>query len=243
MAVPRLFVDADLAVGASGFLSREQSKYVRSVLRLNSGNELILFSGTGIEARARLQTSASPTASWMVEQVSWPQREPRLRLTVGIAFLRAERTDFAIQKLTEIGVANIVLLAADRSVVSFDAALALNRRLERYRRIAREAAEQSERVTIPGIAAASSLQEFVERQETFALMERAETVPLADVPLQDELTIVVGAEGGWSEREAKLIAQKVTTMVSLGRLILRAETAAIVAAGTLIQRSWAQQGD
>jgi 16S rRNA (uracil1498-N3)-methyltransferase len=238
VATPRFYVPDSLAPGSEGVLDAGQSRQAQSVLRLSPGDLLTLFNGTGIEATARVVTLAKSCVPFIVESVGTPEREPPVRLTVGLAILKGDRFEVALQKMTELGVSRIVPLLTERSVVSFDARGWL-KRAERYARISREAAEQSERVSIPEIAEPTALAEFLHQQPVIVLLERAASVPIGDITPGETAAIAVGPEGGWSEREQEIIAESAARTSSLGRLILRAETAAIVAAGTLIQRSWA----
>lgn len=239
MATPRFFVSYELKPGARGVLDASQTKQARSVLRLSAGSLLTLFDGSGVEATARIMTPSQAGATFEVQSITSPEREPPLRLTVGLALLKGDRFEVAVQKLTELGVSRIVPMLTERSVVSFDDARAWLKRAERYARIAQEAAEQSERVRLPEIAEPAALAGFLHHQPAIVLLERAASVPIGSIAPQSELAIAVGPEGGWSEPEQRLIAASAAGTASLGRLILRAETAAIVAAGTLIQRSWA----
>lgn len=241
MAIPRLFVPDELKPGARGVLDAHQTRQVRSVLRLSAGSQLTLLDGNGIESCARIVAVSQSGASFEVLTVATPDREPSLRLTVGLAVLKGDRFEFAIQKLTELGVTRIVPLLTERCVVSFDDARAWQKRSERYERIAREAAEQSERVRLPEIAEPTALTGFLHQQPVIALIERDSTVPIAGCTRQREMAIAIGPEGGWTQAEQDLIAREASGMASLGRLILRAETAAIIAAGTLIQLSWTEQ--
>ena len=240
MAIPRFYVSDELRPGSQGILDVGQSRQVRSVLRLSAGSLLTLFNGTGVEAIARIQTPEKGSVSFVVEAIDTPVREPPLRLTVGLSILRGDRFEVALQKLTELGISRIVPLLTERSVVSFDDARGWLKRAERYARISREAAEQSERVGLPEIAEPTALAEFLHQQPVIVLLERAASVPIGGVVPGETAAIAVGPEGGWSEREQQFIAESAAVTASLGRLILRAETAAIVAAGTLIQRSWAE---
>lgn len=241
MAIHRFFVPDDLASGNQGVLDAGQTRQARSVLRLSVGSMLTLFNGTGAEATARILSASQSGLSFEIESVESPDREPPLRLTIGLSVLKGDRFEVALQKLTELGVARIVPLLTERSVVSFDDARGWLKRAERYARIAREAAEQSERVTLPEIAEPTALVEFLHQQPAIVLLERALSVPTGDIVPDGEMAIAVGPEGGWSEREQEIIARTAAGTASLGRLILRAESAAIVAAGTLIQRAWAER--
>jgi 16S rRNA (uracil1498-N3)-methyltransferase len=200
----------------------------------------MLFNGTGVEAEATLEVHARDAVNYHVLNTSIPDREPPLRLTVGLALLRGERFEIAVQKLTELGVERIVPLAAERSVVSFDVAREWQRRHERYARIMREAAEQSERVTLVAIDPPVAPAEFFRQQPTIVLVERANALPIANIALRADMAVAIGPEGGWSQRELTEIDEAASEHGSLGTLIYRAETAAIVAAGTLIQRAWAE---
>ena len=238
MTTPRFYVPDALTPGSEGILDAGQSRQARSVLRLSAGDLLTLFNGTGVEATARVVSPTKSGVPFIVETVNSPERESPVRLTVGLAILKGDRFEVALQKLTELGVSRIVPLLTERSVVSFDARGWL-KRAERYARISREAAEQSERVSLPEIAEPANLAEFLHQQPVIVLLERAASVPIGDITPGETAAIAVGPEGGWSEREQEIIAESAAGTASLGRLVLRAETAAIVAAGTLIQRSWA----
>lgn len=211
------------------------------MLRLSRGSALTLFNGTGIEASARVLTADHAGVAYHVESAACPNREPPVQLTVGLATLKGDRFEVALQKLTELGVARIVPLLTERSVVSFDDARGWLKRAERYLRIAREAAEQSERVTLPEIAEPTAFAEFLLQQPAMVLLERADSAPFGEIAPGVAAAIAVGPEGGWSEYEQAQIAREAAGTASLGHLILRAETAAIVAAGTLIQRAWAER--
>jgi 16S rRNA (uracil1498-N3)-methyltransferase len=233
----RFFVSGPLVARAIGHLNEIQSRQVHTVLRLRAGAEIVVFDGTGAEATCELTEVLRGAATFRISDICWPQREPEVDLTVGLALLRGDRFELAVQKLTEIGVRRIVPLEADRCVVTFRDVRDWEKRAERLRRIIVEAMEQSERVlevvldhpVDPGV--------YFDRQPVVALRERDSSPHLSLLPVRDKIAIAVGPEGGWSERESALI-ERHATPASLGNLVLRAETAAIVAAGVLIQRSY-----
>ena len=231
----------ELAAGAAVRLAPRQARQARSVLRLRTGDSLELFDGSGAVAVVRLTKVERDDAEASIESIRMITDLLPLDLTVGLALLRGERFDLAVQKLTEIGASSIVPLAAQHCVVSYDVGREWDRRAARLRRIAIEAAEQSERVTVPRIAAPASVDGFLAEHagKTIALVERSAGAPhLLEAALGDSVAVAVGPEGGWSESERQVIASRAQS-VSLGPLILRAETAAIVAAGALTQGAWA----
>lgn len=237
MTLHRFFTDEPLVAGSTGRLSEQQSRQIASVLRMRVGDRLMLFDGSGVEADAVITTMTKRAVEFEVRGVARPEREPALDLTVGLALLRGDRFELAVQKLTEVGVRRIVPLTAERCVVSFPDARDWEKRATRYRRIIVEALEQSERVLDVELTEPTTLGAFLERQSTLALVERGDHPTVAAVPIDPVMAVAFGPEGGWSPAELDLIDQHATT-ASLGRLILRAETAAIVTAGTLIQRSY-----
>ncbi len=242
MTIPRFFVDTPPATGVEGQLDAEQSRQARSTLRLRPGAQIVVLDGSGAEAVATITGLRKEAVSWRVDSVSHPARQPPIRLRVALALLRGERFDWAVQKLTEVGVERITPLAAERCVVSFPVAADWARRADRLNRVIREAAEQSERVTLPRLDSPVSLPQLLDQGPTVVLVERADAAPIATLPLTADLTLAVGPEGGWSPGELRMIAERAKA-AALGRLILRAETAAIVAAGTIIQCAWSAPED
>lgn len=234
MTLHRFFVEFPLDGTAGGVLSPAQSRQIRSVLRLREGDEVILFDGSGIEATATLTAVNAGGVDVEIASTCRPDRETALIVTVGLALIRGERFELALQKLTEVGVRAIVPLATDHAVVNYRRPGEWLKKADRFRRIIVEAMEQSERVTDVVLEEPVSLDDFLSRFNVIALTERADARPLSRFRFDDQVTLAIGPEGGWSARERELIACN-ATQASLGGLILRAETAAIVAAATVIQ--------
>jgi 16S rRNA (uracil1498-N3)-methyltransferase len=233
----RFFTHSLIVSGEEGALDESQARQVRTVLRLKTGDPITVFDGSGLEAQATLTVLAKDRAEYRIEHVARPDREPDLHLTVGLALLRGDRFEYAAQKLTELGVRRIVPLSAERCVVSFRDARDWDKRAARYQRIIVEAMEQSERVTTVELGSPVRLDAFLGQHCTIVLRERAHGPSVASMPLSPEMAIAIGPEGGWSDAELEIIEDRALA-ASLGGLILRADTAAIVAAGTLIQRSY-----
>jgi 16S rRNA (uracil1498-N3)-methyltransferase len=142
---------------------------------------------------------------------------------IGVALAKGDKPELAVQKLTELGVDRVVLLAAARSVVQWDGPKAA-RNLERLRSVARSAAMQSRRVFLPVIDPVTTLAALAEQEPGLALAHPE------GAPATPEVTaLAVGPEGGWSDEELALVGPR----VDLGPTTLRAETAA-VAAGVLL---------
>ena len=218
-------------------LSQDQSRQVSRVLRLRRGDVIVVFGGDGMERAATLDNVEDGRWRLCLGSALRPAREPTLNLTVGLAILRNERFDLAIQKLTEIGVARIVPIAAERSVISYADSEVWEKRRRRILRLIVEAAEQSERTTLPVIGDPLSLAGFLceaEGAEICALVERSTANHISRFhPSGGNLALLIGPEGGWSRSEIEAMEDR-TTPLTTGPLILRSETAAITVSSFLI---------
>lgn len=213
-ATAHLFVDSLDTLA----LSEADEHHLRRVLRVRAADPLTVSDGAGAWAEARWDP-----ATGVLERVGEVQRGPASpACTVATAIAKGDRADWAVQKLTELGLASIVLFEADRSVVRWDDERA-ERHLERLRRVAREAAMQSRRVVLPEV-----------RMMPWTAVTALPAVALADPAAVGEIdttvsSVVVGPEGGFSDAEVAAVPRA----VGLGAQVLRVETAA-VAAGVLL---------
>jgi 16S rRNA (uracil1498-N3)-methyltransferase len=197
----------------SPWLEADDDHHLRRVLRVGVNDEITLSDGHGRWAPARLAPHGAELVGEII--VSAPPARP---LTLLSAIPKGDRPEWIVQKLTELGVDRIGFVHCERSVVRWDTERS-QRQLERLRRIAREAAMQSRRVWVPellDVVALSSLD-----LSTAVLAD-----PSGARELADDRTVVIGPEGGFSAAELSAGAEP----VSLGPLVLRVETACLVAA-------------
>jgi 16S rRNA (uracil1498-N3)-methyltransferase len=201
------------------------------VLRLQDGDQIVVLDGTGDELLARLRTSGSELSAVPIERRRG-HASPSRQLWLYASALRGDRFAWLLQKGTEIGVAGFVPTRFARTLPADYAA-----RLERYQAIVREAAEQSRSALLPEVAeprsftsllpgaiAPGSLWLLLDEQEAgHSLRDR-----VADAC--DTVHLFVGPEGGLTDEERAAAEAHGVATVSLGRRILRAETAALVAA-------------
>lgn len=231
---------ADTWDQTSATLDGQQAHHLARVLRARPGQQFDVVVGDAVR-RATVDSVEDNCVRFLLgDAISAADSMP---LTVALSIIRFEPMEWAIEKLTELGVQCIQPVAAQRS----DKHLlqAAGKRLERWRRIAREAAQQSRSSAVPTIDAPLALAEFLERgNETrrILLSEREQAAPFWDVlraPAEEDalpLTLAVGPEGGWTDAEMALFSQQAWIPVSLGPRILRAETAAIAAASVIAAR-------
>ena len=148
-------------------------------------------------------------------------------VAVALAIFKFDRFEWAVEKLTELGIARVTPVIAQRT----DAHLvkAAEKRVERWRRIAHEAAQQSRRLAEPVIEEPVALKRFAAEGAKILLSENEKNVALATVLGIGPVTLAIGPEGGWTSEEERWFAEQGWQSASLGSTVLRAETAAIAA--------------
>ncbi|MBV8159337.1 MAG: 16S rRNA (uracil(1498)-N(3))-methyltransferase [Acidimicrobiia bacterium] len=197
-------------------LAPEDRHHLERVLRLRPGEAVTASDGAGRWRPCRFGDVLEPVGA-----ISTDAR-PTPAVTIAIAVTKGERLDWAVQKLTELGVDGIVPVACARSVARWEGDGAVHH-VERLRRIAHQAAMQSRRSWLPTVGDVRSFAELAAAPGA-VLADRGGAPPSLARPL-----LLVGPEGGWSEEEAAAPVPR----VALGPTVLRTETAA-VAAGTLL---------
>ncbi len=208
-------------------LGADDRHHLARVLRLRAGETVSTVDGRGRWRRCTYVAGGALEPAGDVEQPV----EARPELTIGLTLTKGDRPEWAVQKLTEIGVDRVALLVSDRSVVRWDGER-VDRHLHRFREVARQAAMQSRRLRLPVIEAPARVAEVLGHDRT-AGGEHRGGIALA-APGGEPLTlalpsVLVGPEGGWSAAELELAP----AVVDLGRSVLRTETAAVVAASVL----------
>ena len=221
---------ADEVRGDKAALTGKHAEHLSRVLRARVGQEFDV-SAAGRLRRGRVVAVAEDRVEFALGEELPASVEPQVTLL--LAIYKFDRMEWALAKLTELGAARVVPVIARRTDAGL--AQAAGKRVERWRRIAQEAAEQSRRLEPPEILAPARLKDAVATSALtrVVLAESEQSVSLADVmrvhPPGESLALAVGPEGGWTEDELHLFAEAGWTAASLGQRILRAETAAIAA--------------
>jgi 16S rRNA (uracil1498-N3)-methyltransferase len=227
----RLFVNAPLAESTEVPLEAAQSHYLGNVMRLQPGDTLRLFNGVAGEWQAEVaQISRKQAVLNVQRQTRAPEPEPDCWLC--FALLKRQKTDLVVEKATELGAAVIQPVITARTQAD-------HVNLERLRAIAVEAAEQCERLVVPEIRTPLPLPKLMSAwpQRRLYVADERRTAPVlapAPGPAQPS-ALLVGPEGGFTDAELEGIATvPIVSRVSLGRRILRAETAAIAGLALLL---------
>lgn len=235
MTVPRIFFPGSAGEGELCELGEQTLRYVKSVLRMKKGDSLILFDGAGWEYEALIKTFLADGVSVKVlTKTKIPDKTVKISLFQALP--KASKMDFIVQKATELGVDRIISFQSVRSVprLSPDKARA---KISRWRSIATEASRQCGRADIPEIGGIVSFEEMLACSEGRSLKiifwEEESQRGIKEF-LHDEryagandISVVVGPEGGFSREEIEKAADKGFISVTLGKNILKVETAAL----------------
>ena len=228
----RLFVPRAHVEGSRIRITGAELRHLRT-LRLGPGERLAVFDEQGDEHDVRLERVGGHAAEALIVATRRPARESALDLTLAPALLKGTKMDLVVEKATELGVRRIVPLLSRW-------AIAQGARVDRWRRIALAAAKQSGRTAVPLVEEPVALGAFVGRPAAglrLLAWEGEHEVPLAALPPRaDAVVVAVGPEGGFAETEVAAARAAGFTTVSLAPRVLRAETAAIVAAALCLHR-------
>lgn len=245
MRVPRVFVDLPLCEHSELTLPPETAHYLLTVLRLGAGRPLTLFDGRGQEFAAELLQGSRKNAVVAVASAHTPATESPLATTVALGVSRGERMDWALQKLTELGVHRIVPLFTERAEVKLSGDR-LGKRLQHWSRILVSAAEQSGRVRVPELAEPQSLSDYLAHWAATAppaaehcalVLDPTANARLQSMPPPAQVSLLVGPEGGLAGDEVHRAVGAGFTPMGLGPRVLRTETAP-VAALAAVQTLW-----
>ena len=219
---------ADCVEGERAFLLGSNAAHLFRVLRVKVGQDFDVVAG-GVLRTAKVISAAHDQVEFQLGAEVASAALPHV--TVYLAIFKFDRLEWAVEKLTELGVSGIYPVIAQRTEQHL--AKAAVKRVERWRKLAREAAQQSRRITPPEVpdpipikrAAAETHGSRIMLSE----MEEAISLKAALAELQPPLALALGPEGGWTGAEMELLTTNGWRSASLGHTILRAETAAIAA--------------
>jgi len=230
MPSPRIHCDIRLGPGAQFTLAPEAAQHVSRALRLKVGDSVTVFDGRGGEYDAVLQRIDRGRVDVKVGAFRDVEREAAVSVGLVQGLPEADKMDWIVQKAVELGVAWIQPVVCDRSVVRLAADRAA-RREAHWKRVAVAACEQTGRNQVPEVRPTLPFQSWLAEAgpaPRWMLTPGAPALAARERPVQP-FEILVGPEGGLSEREAELAQLRHCEPVSLGQRVLRTETAALAA--------------
>ena len=247
MSRRRFYAEPEAFLPAPGevTLSEEESRHLRDVLRLRAGDEATVFDGWGREFSCVVREPGGRREGAKLEvraPVEPPSPEPPVFLLLAVALLKGEKFDLVVQKAVELGVGFIRPVLTKRSDVRLRDERDAAHRVERWRRLALEAAKQSGRARVPTVAqpqtfetvvtAAAGGMDFLEVMFAERGGAGLNSLPPRGAAPSD-IAALVGPEGGWDDEEIDLARAHGWSIVTLGGRTLRAETAAVTVCALL----------
>ena len=233
--MPVYFIHSDQIQEGKIEIQGDLAHHLRDVLRCQAGELLYLADETSKQYRACVVCPSSVGLTLSIVDEAFPDTQQFPLVRLGMGLLKGEKFDWVLQKGTELGVAEIVPLITQRTIPQIRPER-LPHQIKRWRKIVLEAVQQSGRLSIPIVSPPSDFSTFLKRAEGLKLIfrEGREVQPLRTVIQSAEacsggITILIGPEGGWEGQEVSEAVVAGFQPVSLGKTILKADTAALVA--------------
>jgi len=234
-ASPQNFIKTKITLNA------EETRHLRDVLRLNENQEIQIFDGEGKEFLCRIVTiEKRETLLEIIKEIPPKSPESTLELTLAVALLKGEKFDLVVQKAVELGATAIIPLITKRADVKIRDAKDAEKKLERWQRIALEAAKQCGRARLMKIEMPIGFDKFLKDSalshsdgESLILFSERSGESFSEIKAARQIIAVIGSEGGWEDAEIETARRNDFQLVTLAGRILRAETAAIAIAAVL----------
>ena len=240
MAIPRFYHPDALLPGHPATLTSNAAAHASRALRLQPGDEVVLFNGNGNNYHGKLSAISKQSVTADILHAIVCDTESPLHITLVQAISSGDRMDFTIQKAVEMGVAAIQPVASQRSIVKLAGDRAEKRR-EHWQNVVISACEQSGRATIPTVAMPLSLQDWLAQKpdaDTLITLAPDAPITLPQLPAPGHrIHLLIGPEGGLTDDEIRLASQYSYIPVRMGPRILRTETAALAAIASM-QSLW-----
>ena len=228
MRLRRFIVDADINTQKIRLTDPELVSQMKNVLRLSAGDRVSLADGKGKEALAQVATLSKGVAELAVEKVYENYNEANRNVILYCSLLKRENFELVVQKATEVGVKEIFPIVAERTVK-------LKIRMDRLSKIIKEAAEQSGRTIVPKLYEPISFSNGIRHAAKnninlfFDVLGSPFQEQIPSLKRHRNVGVFIGPEGGWTDEELESAKENRVKIVSLGKLTMRSETAAIIA--------------
>jgi len=238
MRIPRIYTPQSITPPCHIDLEEEASHHLLKVLRMQTGRPVLVFNNSGMEYSAQITATTKKRVTLAIERADAVEHESPLITELAIGISRGDRFDWVLQKATELGVTRIAPLFTERTEVKLQGER-LQKRQQQWQKIVIGACEQCQRNRLPDLAAAQTIDDYLQRvtSDVKLLLHHRADQGLRNTPVPKSAALLIGPEGGLSEREINTAEQYGFTALRLGPRVLRTETAPI-AALTVLQSLW-----
>jgi 16S rRNA (uracil1498-N3)-methyltransferase len=237
----RFFIRPESVSDGKISIEGPDARQIATVLRLQPGSKIMALDGTGSAHIVELSEVSSTLVTGSIVQTCPLDSEPQTKLTIAQALPKGDKLEFILQKGTELGVVQFEIIETARTVAR-PPENRLERRFERWRSIVEEAAEQACRSFVPEVSGIDTLEQFLPKISSYdlsiCLWEDENHTGIRNLLQQgrsaQSILIMVGPEGGFDKEEISRIQKAGAVTASLGKRILRCETAAIAATAIVL---------
>ncbi|AUS09474.1 16S rRNA (uracil(1498)-N(3))-methyltransferase [Laceyella sacchari] len=234
----RYFIAQEQIVETSIRLVGDDVHHIKNVMRNKPGDRIICCAGQGLDYLAEIESIDGDQIIARIVERTPSRGEPRTKVLIAQSLPKGDKLEWILQKGTELGASAFLPFSSERSIVKIDARK-IGKKRERWERIVKEAAEQAHRGKLPTVATPMSwkalLQEIGKRECAWIAYEKG-GLPLAEAmaSAKDEILLIVGPEGGFTESEIEEAREAGAVPISLGSRILRTETAPLMALSCIL---------
>lgn len=225
----RFFIQRNLEGRETLMLPDDIRRQIKTVLRLKASERIILFDGSGSDFIYEIETASSGVLRFLEKVIN--RREPKIKILLYQSLLKKDNFEWALEKCTEVGITEFHPLLSARSIKK-------DFKRERAEKVVREAAEQAGRAIVPKIEKIVpfriALEEARNSGRAAVFADVGAEVHISGILKYPSMALFVGPEGGWTPEEATYAKNFGLRAVSLGKLTLRAETAALVGSAFLL---------
>ena len=218
----------------------EQAHHILNVFRLKAGDEIVLFDGSGVECRGVIEKVQRSALDARIISRETVDREPQILVTLALSIPKSKKMNLVVQKCAELGLKTLIPIYTDRTVVRVKEKASA--KTQKWQRIAEESSKQSGRNMVLEIAKPQKFSQVIAGNKDYDVRLLASTcgenlslsAALGKHPDAKRIIYIIGPEGGFTDEELKLAESSGWQFVSLGKSILRVETAAIAAIAMIL---------
>lgn len=242
MSLSRLYVTTERIAKGKLLFSGRDAHRISNVLRLKEGDELIVFDGKERECLCVVSRSSKGSVEVVVKKMLKREQgaAPPCRITLAVALPKKAKMDFIVEKAVELGAALIIPMTTERTIVKLSGDK-IRKKVERWNKIAQGAAEQSGRLHLTQVEELRSFEEVLqdtadyELKMIFCINEKRESLKtLLPAERPKDILVLIGPEGDFTADEVRRAAKARCKLASLGRTVLKVDTAALAALSILM---------
>ena len=232
MRTHRFFVDNQLLVDSTFLLPAQAAHHCAQVLRYQKGQQVILFNGDGYDYRATIESIEKKQCRVKIENKSSPNNESPLQINLFQGVAKGDKMDLIIQKAVELGVSQITPLFSERCNVKLNAKR-LEKKINHWKNIIISACEQSGRAIVPILNGPVNISEIDATEDSLIYLDPRNNTPLSSFKEKATIGLLIGPEGGFSEKDLEKLDSLGANAAKLGPRVLRTETAGLSAISVL----------